>query len=370
MKAYSLRITVLILAVVSSASTLPLIGQSQSIYGAVVGVVIDQSGALVPGVTVTATNVQTNISGSTVTDDQGYYRIENLLPASYRVTAELPGFKRFVRDGVTISTSQTVRVEITLQVGEVSDIVQVTEEVPLIETESPQISSVRSWENRKYLPTSNPSFYSTLALDAGIVTANPGFYVSFAGSRTTQYNYSINGSTFRSPVAGHIALVANFNEWQQEVKSSYVNNSAQYSALGNVDITSKSGGNDFHGTGVWYYTSGGLQGRSPFSPTRPSGVRQIFSGSLGGPILENRSFFYVAYSGQRNHSTVSRVNTVPTLKMRQGDFSEIATIIRDPATAQPFSGNIIPQARISSVSRAFMERFYPPPNFGAESACQ
>lgn len=342
-----------------------LLGQSQSIYGSVVGVVTDQSGAVVPGVTVAAINTKTNISSSTATDDQGYYRIENLLPGDYRVDAELPGFKRFVREGITIATAQTVRVEIPLQVGEVSDIVNVTEKVPVVETETPQIYSVRPWEQRKYLPTSNPSFYSALALDAGVVTANPGFFVSFAGSRTTQYNYSINGSTFRSPLAGHIALVANFNEWQQEVKTSYVNNSAEYSALGNVDIATKAGGNRFHGSGVWYYTSGGLQGRSPFSPTRPAGVRNIFSGSVGGPIVQDRSFFYIAYSGTRNHTSVNRNATVPTDKMRNGDFSEIPTAIRDPLTGQPFPGNIIPAGRISPVSKAFIERFYPQANFGA-----
>jgi hypothetical protein len=357
----SCLLTALIIYGTSMAS---LVMAQSTIYGSMVGVVTDQSGAHMPGVTVTATNLSTNISTSALTDAQGNYRIENLIPGTYQVSAERASFKKYVRQGITLSTAQAIRIEITLEVGEVSETVNITQQTPLIETETPNISAVRSWEQRKYLPTVFPSFYTTLALDAGVVTANPGFYVSFAGSRTTQYNYSINGASFRSPLAGHMIL-GNYNEWQQEVKSSYVNNSAEYSALGNVDITTKSGGNAYHGSGVWYYTSGGLQGRSPFSPTRPSGVRNIFAGSIGGPIIKDRAFFFVAYSGARNHSTVNRVNTVPTELMRQGDFSELlpATSIIDPETGQPFPRNVIPTGRISQVSRAFIDRFYPLPNF-------
>jgi hypothetical protein len=336
-----------------------------AVYGSIVGVVTDQSGAVLPGLPVTATNVATNITTpAAVTDSRGNYRIENLVPGAYRVVVESPSFKRFVREGVSLSSTQAVRVDVVLELGALNEEVTVRQATPLIDTESGQIAAVRTWDNRKFLPTSNPSFFSTLALDAGAVTANPGFFVSFAGSLPTQYNYSINGSTFRSPLAGHIALVANFNEWQQEVKASYVNNSAEFSSLANIDVTTKAGTNRFRGSAAWYYTSGGLQGRSPFSPVRPSGNRHLFAGSLGGPIARDRAFFYASYSGNRNSSAVTRVATVPTALMRQGNFNELSRPIIDPRTGQPFPGNVIPASRISPVAQRFIEMFYPLPNSG------
>ncbi|HUQ92240.1 MAG TPA: TonB-dependent receptor [Bryobacteraceae bacterium] len=361
-----MNITRLGLTVFPLLACITAAAQTTSIQGSIIGHVTDPAAAAVPGANVTATNIRTNISETAATDAEGNYRLERLLSGSYRLVVEHPNFKAFTLAGLTLSSAQTLRIQVRLELGSVAETIDVTAQSPLIETESPQISSVRPWEYRMFLPTRSADFFSTTALEPGATTGDPTFEVSFAGSRNTQYTYSVNGSTFRARPAADGTFTATFNEWQQEIKTSYVNNSAEYDVVANVNVTSKSGGNRWHGSGVEYYTSGGLKGRDPFSPVRPGGVNHVFAFSAGGPIVKNRAFFYTAYSGERDSSTTTRTNTVPTARMRQGDFSELTTPLRDLSTGGTYPDNKLPVSRIFPGSRAFLERFYPLPNFGGD----
>jgi hypothetical protein len=280
-------------------------GQSTSIYGSIVGAVTDQSGGVTPGARVIATNLDTNISSTVQADSKGFYRVERLIQGPYRIQVEQNNFKTFVREGLTLKEAETVRVDLSLQVGSVSQTVDVVAQTPLLESDSPQISSVFDWFDRKFMPTRNSDFFSTLGLFPGAVTGANGSTVSFVGSRDTQYDYAVDGQTFRSPYAGHNAFVGSFNEWQADQSVKYVNNGAEYSQQATVNAATKSGSNQWHPSGVWYYTTGGLQGRSPFSPTRPSGVNHRYAFSLGGPIIHNKTFFFASYSGSRNASSAT-----------------------------------------------------------------
>jgi hypothetical protein len=341
-----------------------LFAQSKSIYSSIVGIVTDPTGAVIEKATVSVVNNATNIESKTISNSDGFFRVERLIAGTYTLKVDMTGFKVFIREQIDLSTAQDIRTDVTLEVGNVTDSVSVVSSIPLIVTESPQISSTLDFEDRKFLPTRDNSFFSTLALESGAVMANPSFYVSFAGSRTDQYDYSIDGQTFRSPLAGHNAENANFSEWQEVVSTSYVNNSAEYSTLTSVNATTKSGGNAIHGGGAYYYTSGWLQGRNPFSPARPTGTDQKYSSAISGPIRKNRTFFFGSYSADRNSSAFSFTDTVPSALERQGNFTEFATPIKDPASGAVFAGNVIPQNRLSPVSLAFVNRFYPLPNFG------
>ena len=336
--------------------------QSVSIYSSIVGTVTDASGAAVPDARVTATNVATNISLPATSDSQGFYRIDRLILGVYRVAVTHTGFQEVTNEGISLSSSQTVRLDFNLQVGAITQAVNVTAATPLINSENAQISNSFDWSYRKFLPTSSPNFYDLLALQPATVSANPTFMVSFAGSLQNQYDYQIDGLSFRGGFGGH-GIQGNFNEWMQEQKTSYVNNGAEYQSLAVANVTSKSGGNAFHATGVDYYTSGGLQGRSPFTPTRPSSVQNIFATSVGGPIKKDHAFFFVAYSGARSPGVSSKVATVPSQAMAAGNFSGFAPVT-DPITGSQFPNNQIPASRISSVSSMFIQKFYPPPNFG------
>ena len=343
-------------------------GQNVSIYSSIVGMARDASGGVVPGAKITATNVSTEISKSANTDNAGEYRIDGLTAGTYRVSAEHSGFQKFVKEDVLLITSTTVRADMILQVGSVSQTVTVTAAVPLINTESGQIANTIAWSDRQFLPTVMASFFTTLATNPGVVSSYPSFNASFEGSTTTNQDFNVNGSTFRSPFSGHDAFIGHFDEWQQEVTVGDVNNSAEYPTIAAVTATSKNGTNQWHGGGVEYYKSGALQSRNPFYPPSISGVLNQWAGSLGGPIKRDKAFFYTAYSGSRLHGPVTILATVPTPAMRTGDFSAFSsTPVKDPTTGQPFQGNVVPSNRISSVSSAFINRFYPLPNYGNPS---
>ena len=143
-------------------------------------------------------------------------------------------------------------------------------------------------------------------------------------------DYQIDGLSFRGGYGGH-GVQGNYNEWMEEQKSNYVNNGAEYQTLAVNNVTSKSGTNVFHGSAVDYYTSGGMQGRSPFSTIRPSTVQHVFGSSIGGPIRKDRTFFFAAFSGIRSPGVKSVVATVPSQNMQSGNFSEFST----PRTLAP-----------------------------------
>ena len=189
----------------ATAGLLP--AQNISIFGSSLGIVTDPSGAAVPNLRVTIKNASTGIANTTTTNAFGAYRVDGLIAGPYQVEADGAGFKKYIQGGITLSSAQTVRADIALQVGDVTQSVEVTAAAPLINTESGQISESILWDTRKYLPTSNPSFFAILGLAPGAVTSSPSFNVSFHGSRTTNYDYSINGSSFRSP-AGTTTSIA------------------------------------------------------------------------------------------------------------------------------------------------------------------
>lgn len=337
--------------------------QTSSTYSSIVGTVTDSSAAVIADAVVKATNMETNITSSTKTNGQGIYRIDRLIAGSYRLTVEHTGFKVFSREGIRLSEAQSVRVDASLQLGESTERMDVRDDAPLVQTESPQISGTLPFSVRKYLPTVAPSFFNTLTLQAGAVSSTPNYYVSFNGSTATQYDYAVDGQTFRDPFAGHNAFIGHFNEWQQDQTINSASNSAQYSQLVVVNAATKSGTNELHGSAAYYYTSGGLQGRNPFSPVSPHGVNPQYAGSIGGPIKKNRAFFFVAYGDNQNGTAKASNGTVPTDAMRHGDFSGFAPII-DPTNGTPFPNNVIPADRISSVSANFIQKFYPEPNYG------
>ena len=273
---------------IALALPLSLAGQSKSIYSSIVGTITDPSGGTIANASVRVRNINTGIESEATTNAGGFFRVEKLIAGVYNITAEAAGFRTYTREKIDLSTAQDIRADLTMSVGAVS----VVSSIPLIETESPQVYSTLDFEDRKFLPTRDNSFYSTLALESGAVMANPSFYVSFAGSRTDQYNYSIDGQTFRSPLAGHNAQNANFSEWQEQAKTNYVNNSAEYSTLANVDATTKSGGNAVHGSGAFTTPPAGCRAAAPFRPiARPATTRStplplaVPSGKTGRSFL-------------------------------------------------------------------------------------
>ena len=337
-----------------------------------------------PGVKVVVTNEGSGVSKEVSSDAAGNHEVTHLNPGYYRITAESAGFQRFVNEHVPLETNQVLRIDLTMQVGQVTDTITVTSQAPVIESETGTISDVRTGRQMQQLPL---NFVRGDAFGGGIfkyMSLSPGSFRyegasshSFGGSRSFQNSFLMDGISLGDQGGGQITPMQPSFESVQEMKLTMVNNSAEYGAVATVTVTSKSGTNNPHGSAFQQYSSGGLNARNFFQSARPSRVYHQFGGSAGGPVIapgydgRNRSFFFFAIEGNRNSTQSIFNSSVPSLALRRGDFSEVRNAagnpiaVRDPATGQPFAGNIIPSSRFSAVSRRAQDRFFLPPNFGA-----
>lgn len=364
-----------------AALTLTVPSFAQSTFGAIRGSVKDPAGAAMVGVKVAVTNEATAAVKEALTDPSGNYEVTHLNPGPYTVAAESPGFQRYVQKSLNLETGQLLRIDIQMKVGQVTETITVEGQAPLVESETGTVSDVRTGRQMRELPL---NFVRGDAFGGGIfkyMSLTPGSYRyegssahSFGGTRGFQNNFIMDGTSLGDQGGGQVTPAQPSFESIQEMKLTMVNNSAEYGAVATITVTSKSGTNQLHGSVFQQYSSGGLNARNFFSTTRPSRVYNQFGGSVGGPVIRNRTFFFAAFEGNRDHTQTIFNASVPSLALRQGDFSELRDragaliVIRDPANNQAFPNNTIPRTRFSSVSSKAQDLFYQPPNFGAPTA--
>ena len=332
------------------------------------GTIIDSSGAVIPGVTVAAREVSTNITARTAsTDAQGNYEMPGLKAANYQVTATQTGFKRAVVDDVMLQSNQVRRVDITLEVGEVTSEVTVSAAAEAIQTEQGKIgadfnAAKRYWD----LPIPGNAFSGTYAVLAILpeVQRAPGDWgaPTFAGQGGNQVNMGQDGikeETLNSQTVNMEAV--------QEVKAVAVNQTAEYARVGFFDTISKSGTNQFHGEASYYHRNSALGARNFFEDQKAKVLYHTMNLSASGPIFKDKTFFYGLWNGERVPGKAFYLTSAPTDKMRAGDFSELlasspAVVIIDPLTDVPFPDNKIPSQRLSSVATTLQEGYIPRPN--------
>jgi hypothetical protein len=358
---------------------LPVSTFGQATFSTITGRVVDATGAIVPGVEVRVTNQATNVTRAVYSDGFGNYEATHLLPGLYRVRVETPGFKRFVHENILLEALANVRIDVRLEVGDVATEVTVTAGAPVVESETMSISQYRPGQQLLDLPlnlvgTTAPFYQFTVitptAHEAG------GSARAFGGTRRTTTHFKVDGISSNSIVFGN--QEGNLQpsvESVHEMKVNYINNPAEFADPGTLMIVTRSGQNDFHGSAYWQHYNTGLAARPFFAPTRGAvdpvtgeevlAQQNIFGGSLGGPIKRDRAFFFGSYENNYDPTPQTVTANVPTLKMRQGDFSDVATAIRNPFTGQPFAGNIIPVGLHNSASVKAQQKLYPLPNFGA-----
>ncbi len=350
------------LALLFLACGLPSFGQEG--LSTLRGTVTDATGAVVPGVSVVAREVLTNVVARTVaTDSQGNFEMPALKPGNYEVTATLTGFKKVVVDGVLLQSNQVRRVDVTLQIGEVANEVTVNEAAAAIQTEEGKIASdFKAAEQYASLPIPGNAFSGTWAVLAVLpdVQREPGDWGSprFAGQGGSQVHMGQDGvkeETLNSQTVNMEAVA--------EVKAVVVNNTADYARVGYFDTITKSGTNDFHFDGSYYHRNSALGARNFFEETKAPVKYHTFNISLAGPIIKNKTFFYAMWNGERVPSNTFHLSNVPTDAMRTGDFSAIGNIT-DPTTGAFFPDNKIPDSRISSVAKATQNILLPAPNRG------
>lgn len=355
------------------------------VSGEITGAVTDSTGAVVPGSTVRATNAGTNISTETLTNDAGLYRISSLIPGTYLLSVEQPGFKKFVRENIVVSVGTVVRVDATLEVGAPTESVTVTGAAPMLKADAADVSQTIGRRQVADLPTLGRNITRLVQLVPGAVMApgqlsgwpeNAGddFRTNINGQNSNNSNRQLDGVDNNETIQG-LSMIVPALDSVEEMKVTTSNYDAEFGQVAGavIQISTRSGTNEFHGSLFEFYRSSGMFARNPF--TEPIGpakfIWQQFGGSAGGPIVKDKVFFFGDYQGVRALNGASTLTTVPVAAFRNGDFSSVAATnpIFDPATGNPdgtgrtaFPNNIIPSTRISSPAAKLMALLPSPTN--------
>jgi len=352
---------------------------AQTATGQITGTVTDSSGAVMPGVKVVVTSQQTGLTRETTTSDVGNYVVPLLPVGNYLVTAEREGFKLAVQSDIQLNVDQVQRIDLKLEAGNVSERVEVRANASTIDTETSTVGQLVSERQVTQLPLNGRNFLQLLFLGAGAVETNgeqgdmrqgAGNAISIMGSRPTSNNFMIDGTSNVDTSLGTPAAILSI-DIIQEFKEQTATYSAEYGFSANqINIVSKSGTNDFHGSAFAFFRNEGLDARNFFDPVdaeKPKLDQKQPGFYVAGPVRlpfydgRNKTFFLFNYEATRIERGSSAFYTVPSPAEVSGHFNE--TII-DPATGQPFPNNTIPQERWSRLAR-LAAPWYPAPNIDA-----
>ncbi len=367
----------------------PLTAQVQS--GRIVGTVNDPNKAVVPGATVIVFNKATNQAVTVQSNSQGDYVLTPVDPGIYSIRVTAQGFKTFAIDNVQVQVGQSARADADLQIGETSTSVEVTAAAPLLDSESGTLGHVITNTAIVNLPLNGRSFYELARLTPGAallpgggnllrIRANYWSGESISGVRGSQTTFLLDGVDVTDHHQGGTAIQTSVDALQ-EFKVQQSEYSAEVSHAGGVlNVTTKSGTNQFHGDLFEFLRNDKLDARDFFAPSRGALKRNQFGGDIGGPMSipkllhgKDTTFFFVSYEGMRERQGLTFNNIVPSLAMRNGDFSAPGlNQIFDPLTTAngtrtPFAGNIIPRERLAPAA-VFFTQYIPPPNTSSGNA--
>ncbi len=373
----------------------------QEYRATLLGVVTDRSGAAVPGASVVATNLDTGLRSTTVSSQEGNYLIPFLQPGKYSLRVERAGFQAIEQSPLELRVNDRLKVEVQLQVGEVSERITVTAEGPLIEAADASLGQVVDSRRIAQLPVPHGNPYALIQLSSGVSFAgNPQrdrpydyFATQYAigGARSDMNELTIDGSpasaTYNKnmvvPSEGPpVDIVSEF-----KVQTAIFDASVGQTMGGAISISLKSGTNELHGTGYLYKMAPSWNANDFFANKAGNPVSNFFydrwGASATGPVRlpgiyngRNRTFFMYGYEGIHESRPRGSTTSVPTEKQRAGDFSDLLKaggnyVIYDPATrvllsngriqSTPFTNNIIPSSRISPIAQKILS-YYPKPN--------
>ncbi|MEX2264281.1 MAG: TonB-dependent receptor [Bryobacteraceae bacterium] len=353
---------------------------AQSTFGSVVGTVRDSSDAVVAGARLRLVNLGTNESHAGTSDREGFFQFGNLTPAAYRLEAEMPGFRRYVRDSILVEVQRTIRLDVTLSLGQASEVIEVTGEVPLLDSNSSSLGQVVERRKIEELPLNGRNPLALVALVPGVVPQGgslaapslPNFYAwgnfQISGALGNQSETMLDGGTVHGMLMNTVRLVPTEDVIQEfKVQTNTLGAEFGHSSGGIINLTTKSGTNEFHGSAFEFLRNSALDASTFFNNAnripQPILRQNQFGGTIGGPIVKNRLFFFGGYEGYRQRKEQAVLLTVPTAEQRAGDFSETRdaagnllpihdalTTRLDPATGRnirdAFPGNIIPRDRL------------------------
>ena len=344
---------------------------AQSTLGTIRGTVFDPQRQIVVDAAVLITDEDTGVPRVVETNAAGDFEAVNLRAGRYQIEISAPGFKRALITGVVLRAGETARADATLELGGSAEEITVTGGVAAIQLESQALTGTITKEQLEKLPRVSREFSDFLYLDPNVVGDQAGNGFQFLGGRTYGVSFVQDGQRSSSGIFGNLGSSSPNIDAISEVKVLSNSYSAEYGGLAGVVVTTRRGLGRYSGSGFFDFNADELNARSyaqaqagvsRTDPTFDSNIKR-WGGSLGGPIVRNRTFFFGAYDAFRSKGNAfSSMATVPTAAMRNGDFSQTTLAIVDPLTGQPFPGNVIPADRISPNSRAVMDFFYPEPN--------
>jgi hypothetical protein len=370
----SAGLVVLVIAAVAPAAALAQTGAAS-----LTGIVSDQSGATVPGATVTATNQATNVPYTGTSNEAGNYTLTSLPVGTYVVKAELAGFKAAATKPIQVEAKQIVRLDFKLELGALQETVMVTGQTPILQTESATVGTVISGTTVGALPLNGRNTGQLSLLLPGVVTPNPSSFANIRnlgggrpyvnGNREQTNNYMIDGVDMNESIDNLVAYQPS-PDALAEISVETNNYAADTGNVAGAVISNvtKSGSNAFRGNLFEFYRNSVMDANSwsnnRSNAERPKRRQDIFGGTLGGPLVKNTLFFFGDYQGTRYDAPGKETMSVAPEAWRRGDLSSVTSVIKDPLTGQAFAGNQIPAGRISSIARAIFSNpsLYPLPN--------
>lgn len=376
---------------------------AQNITGSILGSVRDQSGAAVVQAQVDVTNLETNQTTSTRTTDSGLFEVRYLRSGTYRVSVTAPGFKTSVRDALSLRVEDQLRLEIQLEVGDTTTEVKVIGQTPLVETENASMGQVVSSRTVQDVPIRGRNIFDLVGLAAGVQVnprsqggtastgdnAAPLFVqsdISISGGRYRTNDFLVDGTSVMLPENNNFAFSPTPDSTMEfKVLTNSFGPQFGRSGGGVVNVVTRGGQNDFHGTLYEYFRNDSLKANNFFANARRQERGKFtfnqFGAAVGGPIVKDKTFFFADYQGHRERvSGGAGIATVPTPLERSGNFSNTfasngqPVTIYDPFSTRPsgtgfvrspFPNNIIPTGQQSQVGRNIAS-YYPDPNAAGE----
>ena len=359
------------------------VASGQVVTGTLTGTVTDSTGAMVPSATVTATDQATGTSQATTTTANGIYNFSYLPPATYRITVEAAGFKRFVRENVTLNVSTVQRVDASLSPGNVQETVTVSGEAPLLQTEGAEVERNFSADTVRELPVANRNFQALAGLVAGVGPPVQNFtsledpqgttFFNANGQGNSANNTIVDGVDNTNPGLGLSIYLPN-PEVVQEVNVTTSNYSAEFGRVGGavVNVITRSGTNDFHVSAWEFNRVAALAARDFFDQIgqpKPGLTRNEFGTTVGGPIKKDKIFFFFGYQGRYLRQSSTNTTTLPIPSYLTGDLSSVPGLaLYNPATGNadgtgraPFANNVIPTSQLSPIALK-LDQYLPAPN--------
>ena len=377
---------------------LAAVSSAQTITGTITGTVSDASGAVVPNVKITATNEGTGVQTTATANRAGIYSLPFLPVGQYTVTAEGAGFKKSVLGPFPVEVNQVVRMDVSLVVGAVAETVEVTAVAPPLQTETTQTGQTLGTKRLTDMPLNGRNIVSAMLLIPGAVQTNPSSVNTASrfsgrafvnGNREQTNNFLLDGVDVNDSMDNRIGYTPSVDALQ-EVQVMTGNGSSEFgnSAGAVVNMTLKSGSNDFHGSLFHFFRNDNLDANSffanqntalPKDKQRRTFQQNMYGGTLGGRIIRDKLFFFGNYEGTQRRESGPALASVAPADWRRGDLSRLPQAINDPATCQvvggtrtcqPFAGKQIPLARFGAPARALFNdpNLYPLPNSAGTGA--